>query len=56
MKTSEEIINEIEERISALSEDMYLAPFHMLGTYVISLDALSSLLKFIKEFPTEGGK
>jgi len=49
MKTSEEIITEIEKRISELSEDMDLAPFHILGTYVISLDALSSLLKFIKE-------
>jgi len=56
MKTSEEVITEIEKRISALSEDMDLTPFHMLGTYVISIDALSSLLKFIKEFPTEGGK
>jgi len=49
MKTSDEIITEIEKRISDLSEDMNLAPFHMLGTYVISIDALSSLLEFIKE-------
>jgi len=49
MKTIEEVIAEIEKRISDLSEDMDITPFHMLGTDVISLDAISSLLQFIKE-------
>ena len=56
MKTSEEIIKEIERRITEMRLGIEFTPTHLVEMRVIGDSVLSSLLEFIKEFPTEGGK
>ena len=49
MKTSEEIVEEIEKRITEMRLDIEFTPPHLVELRVIGDSVLSSILEFIKE-------
>ena len=49
MKTSEEIINEIENRITEMRLEIDFAPHNLAEMYIMGDSILYSLLQFIKE-------
>ena len=49
MKTSEEIIKEIERRITEMRLDSEFTPPHMVEIYLVGESVLSLILEFIKE-------